>query len=355
MSIFNQWHPFYFLQRREKNLVVLYASAKPIQAVLDALQNCEIQTRIYEALSAEGLIHGITSETSLVIYDGPESILSSPACTSESLGRTLADLSIPVVPQSAFLANPEEMFGRALLARGNRVGLDHLATRFVMITGLVGGVGKTTLSMALARRFRESLRPVALLEAGLGLSTIAHRTHAVSSLYDIYTRQTTPDIWEGVDIFAASEEQATVLTGAKEQERREKFFDRLRRDYSLVVVDAFPRHPLWPFLLAHATDMLIIATPSTEILAQADELQQELRNCNAAARQLLVVNKTRTAGERLGLSDALSIPFAEGRAQRCDPSLTDPILEALYPGWRRVRRSAPALRATIPVRSVEAA
>jgi MinD-like ATPase involved in chromosome partitioning or flagellar assembly len=266
----------------------------------------------------------------------------------------LADLAIPVVTQAAFLSNPDEMLGRAMLARGNRVGLDHLATRFVVVTGLVGGVGKTTLAMALARRFRESLRPAALLEAGLGLSTIARRARVTASLYDIYTRQEAPNVWEGVDIFPASEEQATVLTGSKEKERRETFFDRLCRDYSFVVVDAFPRHPLWPDLMGYATDILIVASPLDEVLAQAEELQQELRHAQGKARQWLVVNKTRTAGERIGLSGSLSIPFAEGRAQCLDASLADPILQALYPGWRRVRRAAPVSPSAISKKPAEA-
>lgn len=330
--------------RSDDLLTVLYASAKPIQGVFDALKSHTAPIRVYEAISAEGLIRGITPDTDLVIFDGPESVLASPECPAGSLQRTLSDLAIPIVSQKEFLSRPEEMYGRALLARGNRVGLQHLATRFVLVTGFTGGVGKTTLSMTLARRFRESRRPAALLEAGLGLSTLSRRTHVTASLYDIYTGQTKPDIWEGVDVFPAAEEVAAVLAGEKEHERRAAFLDGLCHDYALVVVDAFPRHPLWPHLLARATDVLIVATPLEEIMAQAEELFHELRNSHATARPHLVVNKTRTAGERLGLADSLLVPFDESRAQRFDPTLADPILEALYPGWKRVRRPAVSTR-----------
>jgi cellulose biosynthesis protein BcsQ len=331
-------------RRKENSLTVLYASARPVQGVLDALHSQNLPIRVYEAISAEGVIRGITPETDLVIFDGADTVLASNDCPAGSLQRTLADLAIPIATQLEFLAQPDEMLGRALLARGNRVGLQHLASRFVLVTGFTGGVGKTTLSMTLARRFRESRRPAALLEAGLGLSTILRRTRVSASLYDIYTGQSQPDRWEGVDIFPAAEEAASVLAGEKESLRRGRFLDGLRNDYALVVVDAFPRHPLWPYLLAYATDVLIVATPLEEILAQAEELQLELRHSRTSAHLHLVINKTRTTGERLGLADSLRVTFDETRAQRFDPSLADPILEALYPGWKRVRRPAASTR-----------
>jgi hypothetical protein len=233
------------LRRREADsLTVLYASARPEQPVFDALKAHTAPIRVFEAVSAEGLIRGVTPDTDLVIYDGAGSVLASPECPAGSLQRTLSDLAIPIVTQQEFLERPAEMFGRALLARGNRVGLQHLGTRFVLVTGFAGGVGKTTLAMTIARRFRESRRPTALLEAGLGLSTIARRAHAAATLYDIYTGQAQPALWEGVDAYPANEEAAAVLAGEKERARREKFFDGLRQNYALVIVDAFPRHPL---------------------------------------------------------------------------------------------------------------
>jgi hypothetical protein len=325
--------------RPKESLTVLYASAQPSQHIFDALKSHSIPIRVFEAISAEGLIRGITPETDLVIFDGAQSVLASAECPAGSLMRTLADLMIPVVTQKDFLSRPEEMYGRALLARGHRIGLQHLGARFVLVTGFAGGVGKTTLAMCVARRFRESRRPAALLEAGLGLSTIGRRTAATASLYNIYTSQTAPAQWEGVDVFPATEEAAAVLASDQERERRDQFFTSLLQEYALAVVDAFPRHPLWPHLLRRATDVLLVATPAEEMVAQAEELLQEIRHAHPALRTHLVINKTRTAGERLGLSDSLHIPYSESRAQRFDPSLADPLLEALYPGWSRLSRT----------------
>jgi hypothetical protein len=346
MKLRDRWQQFTapFHRRKDNRLIVLYASAHPLQDVFDVLKS-HPDVLVYEALSAEGLIRGTTRQTDMIICDGPESVLTSSECPADSLVATLKDLKIPIFVQEDFLQNPEEAFGRAMLARGDRVGLQHLATRFVLVTGFVGGVGKTTLSMALARRFREARRPAALLEASAGRSTLASRTRTKSTLYDAFTQpHIVMDAWEGVDIYPAAEGQGNLLASEKESDRRAQFFDHLHRAYSLVVWDAQPRHPLWPYLLAQATDVLIVATPAAEHMEQAEEMIIELRNANVSARLHQVINKVQSAGELLAFADALHIPFHARRAQRYDSTLADPILDVLYPGWHRVRRSVPAAR-----------
>jgi MinD-like ATPase involved in chromosome partitioning or flagellar assembly len=232
------------------------------------------------------------------------------------------------------LAQPEEWISTARLA--NRKKLQYLPARFVLVTGWAGGVGKSTIALAIAKRFRERNMPTAFLEANEGGSYLVSRLGPqLHSLYDVITGEGQASEWEGVKLHPIDHRSSQVLS---DDERMPDFLTGLKKGYTLVVVDASPNHPFWPRLLDLATTVLVVSAPREDSLYQAETLLKELQPIRAARPDLqvhLIMNMVRTLGDRVGMSGmvAASLAYNERMAAQLDPRMADPILNLLYPGW----------------------
>ena len=208
-----------------------------------------------------------------------------------------------------------------------------LPSRQVNLVNWSGGVGKTTLAMAICKRFveRTSL-PAALLELGMGGCALHARVSAdVPEFFTIATQNVPPARWHGVSLYPMDGRTADVMW-SEEPERVLSVIEETRKQHTLLVVDANPAHPLFGQLSTPRPGRinLIVSSPRDDALLQAKRLADELGQ-NAQ----LVLNMARSLADRAGAQAAVTLPFNETWANTLDPRLSDPILELIYPGWSR--------------------
>jgi len=296
--------------------------------------------RVHEAVSTLGVMRALENDPLLVIAD-LEDLQDCPKMSRPALRTALDSLGrdgAVVVTSGQFLAEPDRWVGEALLACGLRVGVRYLPPRMVMITNYCGGVGKTTLSLALARRFRQaSGLATALVEAGVGGSSLKARLPGRHvSLYEVATQNAEAGQWEDVAVYPADNWEADVLAA---DERTPKVLHDIAHGHTLTVFDTFPTNPLWKHIVGMATDILVVAAPRQDSLVQTEAVLRRLKDETAALhpapRVHLVLNQVRTMGERLLLAGQLStwIGYDERRANHLDGALTEPLLNLVYPGW----------------------
>ncbi|MBN1440559.1 MAG: hypothetical protein JW929_14220 [Anaerolineales bacterium] len=319
--------------RRKKDqadrLIILLAAKDPDPKLVGVLaERQEVVMR--ETFTTRGVIRGLPDADLVVLGEVIPVWDVDPALMENTLECT----RIPVTTPEQMLAQPEEWISSARLA--NRKKLQYLPSRFVLVTGWAGGVGKSTLALAVAKRFRERNLPTALLEANAGGSYLISRLGPqLHSLYDVLTGEDTATEWEGIKLHPIDHRASQVLA---EDPRLPNFLAGLKKGYTLVVVDAAPSHPFWPYLLDLATTVLVITAPREESLYQAETLLKELEPVRAARPDLkvhLIMNMVRSLGERIGMSGMVgaSIPHSDRMANHLDPRIADPILNLLYPGW----------------------
>lgn len=321
-----------FLRRKPSQsdkLIVLLASKNPDPKLVEVLaQRQEIIMR--ETFTTRGVIRGLPDADLVVLGD----VIPLWDVDLSLMQNTLECTGIPVTTPDQMLAQPEELISTARLA--NRKKLQYLPARFVLVGGWAGGVGKSCLALAVAKRFRERNLPTAFLEASEGGSYLVSRLGPqLHSLYDVLTGEDTASEWSGIKLYPIDHRASQVLA---EDERLPDFMAGLKRGFTLVVVDASPSHPFWPRLLDLATNILVVTAPREESLFQAETLLKELEPVRASRPDLkvhLIMNMVRSLGERVGMSGmvAASIPFNERWATQLDERIADPILNLLYPGW----------------------
>jgi cellulose biosynthesis protein BcsQ len=314
---------------QSEKIIVLLASKNPDPKVVDVLAGRK-EIVLRETFTTRGVIRGLTDADLVVLGEViPLSDVGLPA-----MQNTLECIGIPVTTPEQMLAQPEEWISAARLA--NRKKLQYLPARFVLVAGWSGGVGKSTLALAVAKRFRERNLPTAFLEANAGGSYLVSRLGPqLVSLYDVLTAGEKASDWEGVKLHPIDHRASQVLA---EDPRLPDFLAGLKKAYTLVVVDASPSHPFWPRVLDLATNILVITAPREESLYQAETLMKELEPVRAHRPELqvhLIMNMVRSMGERIGMSGmvAASIPDNERMASQLDGRIADPILNLLYPGW----------------------
>jgi Mrp family chromosome partitioning ATPase len=314
---------------QSEKLIVLLASRDPDPKLVEALA-ARPEIILRETFTTRGVIRGLPDADLVILGD----VLPLWDVDPLLMQNTLECTHIPVASPDGMLAKPEEWIATARLA--NRKKLQYLPARFVLVTGWAGGVGKSTIALGIAKRFRERNLPTALLEANEGGSSLVSRLGPnLHSLYDVITGETEASEWEGVRLHPIDHRASQVLS---DDERMPDFLAGLKKGYTLVVVDASPNHPFWPRLLDLATTILIVTAPREDSLFQAETLLKELQPVRTARPDLhvhLIMNMVRSLGERVGMSGmvAANIPYDERMAARLDPRMADPILNLLYPGW----------------------
>ena len=305
-------------------------------AVLEAIPPA-FQTR--EAVSTTGIGSALNADPVLVVFD-PQDILECGGVSRFTMLAAIDSLrerGAVVVNSAQFLAEPERYLGQALLARGLRSGIRYLPSRVVMLTNYCGGVGKTTLTLALGRGFRlASGLATAVVEMGIGASSLKACLGTTSSLYDFVTQSRPPSPWEGVDIYTSDGWEAEILA---HDERTPGMLHHIAGDHTLTILDAFPTNPLWTHALELATDVIVVSTPRSDSLAQAATLMEKLTEEGSALPKKpaihLVLNQVRSLGERVAVAgqSAAWVGYDERRAERLDSRLAVPLLGLLYPSW----------------------
>ena len=155
------------LRRKPAKVVVVVATRQ--RAALEALNQAmsthpEMERR--EALTTGGLYQALKG-AHLVVTD-VDDLTESANLNRERLIQVLANTV--AVSGSEFARNPVEYLDRARVASG-LTGI--LPPRSVAFAGLSGGVGKSTLSLSLARFFRQKTGlPTAVIELSCGPSGI---------------------------------------------------------------------------------------------------------------------------------------------------------------------------------------
>lgn len=313
-------------QKPKGDLVVLLATCQPDQQLLDTLAGYP-SLALREAFTTQGTLQSLVG-ANLVVFG---EVISIPGLSNEVLNRTLETSGIPVVSIESFLEQPEEWLARARLASARQVTI--LPSRQVNLVNWSGGVGKTTLAMAVCKRFveRTSL-PAALLELSMGGCALHARVSAdVPEFFTIATQNVPPARWHGVSLYPMDGRTADVMW-SEEPERVLSVIAEIRRQHTLFVVDAFPGHPLFSQLSSEQPGRinLIVTSPRDDALLQAKRLADEMGNCAQ-----LVLNMARSLADRAGAQASVVLPFKESWAAALDPRLADPLLDLIYSGWSR--------------------
>ena len=235
------------------------------------------------------------------------------------------------------------------MVSGLRTGIRFMPPRVVLITNYCGGVGKTTLSMALARHFRKAAGlPTALLEVGIGASSFDARLGKHASLYTVITQSQSAEAWEMVDLFPSNSWGSEALAN---DNRIESALKDIIHAHTLTVFDISAQNPLWKYCIGLATDVLVVGMAHNDAVAQTESMMRALVEDTAPLdpkpKIHLVLNQVKPAGERIqmaGTSNAW-VGFDEGKARSYDGSLAEPLLRLLYPGWnqckKKIKKGAP--------------
>jgi len=316
-------------QKPKGDLVVLLATCKPDQRLLDTLAGYP-SLALREAFTTQGTLQSLVG-ANLVVFG---EVISIPGLSNEVLTRTLETSGIPIVSIESFLEQPEEWLSRARLASARQVTI--LPSRQVNLVNWSGGVGKTTLAMAVCKRFveRTSL-PAALLELSMGGCALHARVSAdVPEFFTIATQNVPPARWHGVSLYPMEGRTAEVMW-SEEPVRVLNVLAEIRKQNTLLVVDAFPGHPVFADLAMPQPGRFnfVVTSPRDDALLQAKRLHAELPETKH-----LVLNMSRTLADRTGVQADVILPFRESWAANLDRHLADPILEVIYPGWNRMAK-----------------
>ena len=316
---------------------ILLATHSP--EVLNKIPTDVFQTR--EAVSTLGVMSALKANPVLVIAD-VDDLLEYPELSRDALRTALKSIGqsgAVVVTSAAFNAESDRWIGEALLTRGLRSGVGYMPPRVVVVTNYCGGIGKTTLSLAMAKQFRKtSGLATAVVEAGVGGSSLNARLLGGkrTTLYEIITQNANGQQWEGVDVYPSDNWESGVLVG---DERTVKTLHDIVHGHTMTIFDVFPANPLWKHILEMATDILVVSSPRPDAIAQTDAIFRLLKDETAALdpqpRTYMVLNQVRSIGERLPLAGQLStwLPYDERGAERLDGSLSGRLLNLVYPGW----------------------
>jgi hypothetical protein len=308
---------------------VLLASANPSPKVVEILAGISgLQWR--EAFTTQGLLSNVLG-INLVIQD---TLIPLADVSAELVKTTLDRAGIPVVNEADFLIDPEEWLGRARLASSGKITF--LPSRQVNLVNWSGGVGKTTLAMAICKRFADVTGlPAALLELSMGGSALHARISAdLPEFFAIATGKSEPATWHGVSLYPMDGRSIEVLWN-EDVPRVQSALEDIRKRHTLFVVDAFPGHPLYPELSQPRPDLtsLIVTSPRDDALLQARRLVKE-----TSGEKRLVLNMAHRLVDWMETGADVVLPYEEGWVISMNPRLADPLLEQVYPGWKGRKR-----------------
>jgi len=307
---------------------------------------------VLEANSTLGVIRALEKNPSLIVVDvdGLSEYEEFGKTALIATLKTVKNDGVIVVGSKEFLESPKEFVGRSLLVDRKRDGVRYMEPRVVMFTNFSGGVGKTTFSLTTARQFRQATGlPTAAVEAGVGGSSFHSRLGGSDrvTLFDHVTQCDAPSEWHGVSVYPSDDWAADVM---KSDQRLPDALDAIVKSNTLTVFDVFPTTPYWPHVLSLATHVFVVISPRPDSLVQMDAMRQRLKDDLAGLDPQptvhLVLNQVQSAGERLAVAGMIDawVERNDGKALGLHGDLAEPVLEIIYPGWRKQkhRRGKPS-------------
>ena len=328
------------LKRQRRFPTVVLATQSP--EALSCVPRDTFQTR--EAFSTMGLMDNLEAKPVLIVAD-TDALIESPQISREVLSTALNSLAkdgVVVVDSRSFIQDSQRWIGEALLARGEQAAMRFMPRRAVMLTNYCGGVGKSTLSLAVVHQFRNTTGlSAAAVEVGVGGSSMA-RLGEFPTLFEVVTQDAEPGEWNGVHLYPSDDWETGTLAA---DERTQTTFDQIFHHHVLIVFDTFPTNALWGQVLERITDVVVVTSPRPDAMEQTAammrRLQDELEPLDHAPDVHLVLNQVQSVGQRLALAGELSawVKFDQQAALDLNGKLGDPVLELIYPGWsQRAKR-----------------
>lgn len=260
---------------RQRVPAVAVATANP--DVLRALWARAETVQVREARTTAGL-YALLERSQLVILDADDVL--EVDVDLDQVRDVLERTQVPHCDSATFLADPDDWLKQAAAFWGD---LRSLPPRLVTLTSLAsGGVGKTTLSLNLAFTVSKRL-PVAVVElthASSGFLSVLDEEHFTAKPLDAYTiisQAEEPARWKNgrgeIAVIPMDGRHAHLVGVGDFQD----FMLRLRRRYSLTIVDAVQPHPLWEAVRMTADYIFVVASAQrTDTIANAQILVDEL-------------------------------------------------------------------------------
>lgn len=311
---------------RDAGLIILLAATQPDPKVLDALSQMTHLT-VREAFTTRGVLQNLSGVHLVILGD----LVSLADVSNEVMQSTLDRSGIPFVSQTDFLIDPEEWIGRARLTNAKQVSF--LPARQLNLMNWSGGVGKTTLALAICKRFVQNTGlPAALLELSMGGSALQARISPdLPEFYAIATHKQAPALWNGFSLYPMDGRTFDVLWSEDPQGIR-AMLTEIQKKHTLFVVDCYPGHPIFAELTKPRTGLvnMVIATPRDDAIFQARRLLSEM-----VEPRHLIMNMTKSVADRTEEGTSVILPYNETWAESLDPRLADPLLELVYSGWKR--------------------
>jgi hypothetical protein len=310
---------------KNTDLIVLIGTQTPETQVIELL-NKEPNVQVREAFTSKGVLQNLSGVQLVILGE----LLPVSGVSHEILQSSLDRSGIPVVSQPDFILNPREWLGRAHLAAAKEIAF--LPARQINLINWSGGVGKTTLAMAICKRFVQNTGlPAALLELSMGGSALHARVSPdLPEFFAIATHKEKPALWQGVSLYPMDGRSIEVLWG-EDPEGLRKLLAEIRHNHTLFVVDCFPGHPLFPELTQSRPGLfnLVVTSPRDDAILQARRVLKEIPEPGH-----LILNMAKSMADRAESGVSVFLPHNETWATSLDHRLADPILNLVYKGWK---------------------
>ena len=318
-----------FQQKKSADLAILLGANSPDPEVLDGLAQISNLT-VREAFTTRGVLQNLSGVQLVILGD----LIPLPDLPQEVLQSALDRSGIPVATQKEFTTDPGEWLGRARLSGSKEVS--YLPARQLNLVNWSGGVGKTTLGMAVCHRFvKVTGLPAALLELSLGGSALHARISPdLPEFFDIATHKAEPAVWNGVSLYPMDGRTIDVLW-SEDPQGVKNLLREIQNKHTLFVVDCFPGHPLFPELSRAKAGLvnMVITSPRDDAILQARRLMSEI-----SEPRHLVMNMAKSVSDRAEGGMSIVLPYDETWAQSLDFRLADPLLKITYPGWKAQKK-----------------
>lgn len=306
--------------KRKKKVTVVVATRNP--DALAALEQDEWKIERREALTTEGAYRALDG-AHLAVVD-LDDLVESADLPREQLASVLSGSDVEAVDGATFAADPVQWLELAQ-ERSGIAGA--LPTRVAALTGLSGGVGKTTLALSLARYFRKKTRlPVAVCELCAGPSGLLALLGADGAhIYEAATQDLAWPTWEGVTLVPMDWSTARLLPEAQVRD----LWAKICQTHTLTVFDVPAYHPLWPIARELTHKAFVVSDGRPDALAAALYLIQEDKH------QLLINRGGVAARVQLETPPTAFFPDVGRAAARFPSRLGERMMRVVYPGWRR--------------------